>query len=275
MPQDGRYYGWCFTINNPTEQDKEELKKMQEEKVYKYLVFGREKGEEEETPHYQGYVLLKLKKALTGVKKMLTRAHLEPQRGNFAQAIEYCKKEGDFYEDGEPPMDQQTKGKRGREFWEETKDLAKKGKLDEIDPKVYIQYYKSLQSIAKDHAVMPPDAEDTTGEWYYGETGTGKSYEARNNNPGFYLKMCNKWWDNYQGEEVAIIEDFDKQHQVLGYYLKIWADRYAFPAEIKGGKINIRPSKIIVTSNWHPNEIWTERQTIEPILRRFKIKHFH
>lgn len=274
MPQDGRSLGWCFTINNPTDSDHKELDYLQANNLYKYIVFGREVGKDG-TPHLQGYIQLKLKKALSGMKKLLTRAHLEAQRGSFSQAIEYCKKDKDFYEDGVIPMDQATKGKRGREFWEETKQLAKAGKLEEIDPEIYIRFYKSLKSISTDHATMPPDAPDTTGYWYYGETGTGKSYTARKENPGFYLKMCNKWWDNYQGEEVAIIEDFDKQHSVLGYHLKIWADRYAFPAEVKGGKINIRPLKIVITSNWHPKDIWTEAQTLEPILRRFIIKHFH
>jgi hypothetical protein len=86
--------------------------------------------------------------------------------------------------------------------------------------------------------------------------------------------MCNKWWDDYAGEDVAIIEDFGKQHKVLSHHLKIWGDRYSFPAEVKGGKIDIRPRVIIVTCNWHPNEIFEEEQDLNPILRRFKTVHF-
>lgn len=123
---------------------------------------------------------------------------------------------------------------------------------------------------------MPEDNEVITNEWYYGTTGTGKSLKARSENKGFYLKMCNKWWDGYLNEEVVLIEDFDKNHHVLGHHLKIWADRYAFPAEVKGSKVNLRPKKIIVTSNYHPQEIWAnEPQTLEPILRRFKVSHFN
>jgi hypothetical protein len=47
-----------------------------------------------------------------------------------------------------------------------------------------------------------------------------------------------------------------------------------FPAEIKGGKIDIRPKKIIVTSNYHPRDIWENEQDYMPILRRFRITHF-
>lgn len=274
MPQDNRYLGWCWTLNNPSEEDHAELQKLQDSAVYKYLVFGRETGEEG-TPHLQGYIMLKLKKALSGVKKLITRAHWESQRGTFTQAIEYCKKDGDFFEDGVPPMDQSLKGKRGREYWDEQKDLAKKGRLDEVDPHLFVTAYRSLKAIEKDFAPMPEPLDDPCGHWYYGATGLGKSHSARSDFPGFYLKMCNKWWDGYQNEENVIIEDFDKKHgEHLGHHLKIWADKYPFPAEIKGGKINIRPKNIIITSNYSPDEIWSDLATIDPIRRRFKIKHF-
>lgn len=272
---DGRYLGWCFTLNNPTADDHNALQKLQDNEVYKYLVFGREVGEEG-TPHLQGYIYLKLKKSLSGVKKLLSRAHWESQRGTFTKAIEYCKKDGDFFESGVAPMDQETKGKRGAQYWEEQLSLAKKGRISECDPQLQITHYRTLKAIAADHAVMPPPLADLEHEWYYGATGTGKSHKARTENPDAYLKMCNKWWDGYAGEDVVIIEDFDKNHAVLGHHLKIWADRYPFPAEVKGSKINIRPRKVIVTSNYSPQEVWpNEAQTLDPILRRFKIKHFH
>lgn len=85
----------------------------------------------------------------------------------------------------------------------------------------------------------------------------------------------NKWWCGYEGERFVIIDDFDKEHKYMGYYLKIWADRYAFPVEVKGGRKVIRPEKIVVTSNYHPNEIWeSEPGTLKPLLKRFKVVHF-
>jgi hypothetical protein len=73
----------------------------------------------------------------------------------------------------------------------------------------------------------------------------------------------------------VLLEDFNnKKHDVLVHHLKICGDRYPFPAEVKGGSRTIRPEKIIVTSNYHPEEIWTESGDLDPILRRFKVTKF-
>ena len=113
------------------------------------------------------------------------------------------------------------------------------------------------------------------GLWYYGTTGCGKTFAATTEYPDSYRKCANnKWWDGYQDETSVLIDDLDKSHHYMGFHLKIWADRYSFIAETKGSSRYVRPEKIIVTSNWHPNEIWSEPQTLEPILRRFKVVKF-
>lgn len=124
--------------------------------------------------------------------------------------------------------------------------------------------------------IRPADLnESKIGLWYYGKAGTGKTMSAVKEFPCAYRKCANnKWWDGYQNEESVIIDDLDKSHSYMGFHLKIWADRYAFIAESKGSARYCRPTKIIVTSNWHPKEIWQEEQTLEPILRRFKIVKF-
>lgn len=156
--------------------------------------------------------------------------------------------------------------------------MAKENRLDEIDPQVYITCYRTLNQIASDNAVLPPDLAleptEKAGIWYWGETGVGKTRLAIKEYPDAYRKMANnKWWDAYQGQENVLMDDLDKAHHYMGYHLKIWADRYAFIAEIKGGSKVIRPKKIIVTSNYHPKDIWSDNSTLDPILRRFRVVH--
>lgn len=267
-----RSRGFCFTINNWTDEDAEQVASLS--KVASYVIAAKEVGDSG-TPHIQGYCYFATLKAIKQVSAIIKRAHIEAQKGSFEQAIDYCKKAGEFIEVGTAPVSKKRKGEMGREYWEEQLSLAKKGRIDECDPKLQLTHMSSLLKCVSYYAPMPDDLDECSNEWYYGVTGTGKSFKARSENPGHYLKMCNKWWDGYKNEEVVIIEDFDKRHgEHLGHHLKIWLDRYAFPAEVKGAKLNLRPQKIIITSNYHPTDIWVDSTTLDPIMRRLKITNF-
>lgn len=268
-----RQRDWCFTINNYSQRDIDVLEALASSVVY--LIYGREVGEKEQTPHLQCYVYFKAVKSFQQVKRLVERAHIQPSRGTPKQNFIYCSKEKNYTEHGTIPLSQEAKGEKGAEYWNEQLALAKAGKLEEIDSKLLFTHFSTILKISRHFAIMPLDSIELDNFWYYGETGTGKSRSARSIAPKAYLKMCNKWWDGYEGEEDILIEDFDKSHHVLGHHLKIWSDRYAFPAEVKGSKINIRPKRIIVTSNYSPGEIWGhEPNTLEPLLRRFKVTHF-
>ena len=46
------------------------------------------------------------------------------------------------------------------------------------------------------------------------------------------------------------------------------------PGGTQGRSVMIRPKKIIVTSNYTPQEIWEDPKTLEPILRRVELVRF-
>lgn len=90
---------WCFTVNNPTTDERAKIVALEDDDVVEYLVFGNEVGESG-TPHLQGFVAYGTRVRLTQVKQSVSeRGHFEVAK--FPEkAAEYCKKDGDFVEFG-------------------------------------------------------------------------------------------------------------------------------------------------------------------------------
>lgn len=267
----GRSLGFCFTLNNYNADEYEALLNME----CRYVIIGKEVGECG-TPHLQGFVQFDSLKSLKGLKKINARAHWEATKGSIDQNVAYCSKDGNFEERGIKPLSKKRQGDIEIERWDLALKSGREGKWDEVPQDILIRYGKSLEWAVHKLQEGGRDLSDTECkmEWYYGAPGTGKSRKAREENPDAYLKACNKWWDGYVSQEVVIIEDFDKAHACMCHHLKIWADRYKFPAEVKGGKFDIRPKKIIVTSNYHPRDIWEDERDYGPIMRRFEVVRF-
>jgi hypothetical protein len=150
------------------------------------------------------------------MKKKDPHAHFEPVKKENG-ASKYClkeetRKEGPW-EFGKKPLNPADKVD-----WEEVRQKAKEGKLDEIEAGLYVRYYNSLKKIEKDHMTVRGEADDCKGIWIWGESGAGKSRYARDNYPEAYKKLANKWWDGYKGESHVLLEDLDPSHACLGYH---------------------------------------------------------
>lgn len=264
-----RSRGWCFTINNPTFDDELSLQELIKETSY--CTWGSEVGESG-TFHFQGFCHFKHPVTLTRVKGILKRAHLEQQRGSLSDAIDYCHKDGTFVEHGERPG---TK-RNSKEMWEFVISSAESGNLDGIRneyPGIYFRYLERLHSLRRRPA-RPLDG-DLGHEWWVGPSGTGKSRTLWELYPNHYAKELNKWWDGYQDEEVVAIEEWSPKNECTASFLKVWADRYPFPAQIKGGSLKkIRPSKIIVLSNYELEQCFPNVEDLEPMRRRFTVVRF-
>ena len=68
---------WCFTLNNPTEQELAHIKKSLTTESALFAIVGKEKGDKG-APHLQGFVNLITEKRLAGMKSLISeRAHFE------------------------------------------------------------------------------------------------------------------------------------------------------------------------------------------------------
>lgn len=97
---------WCFTINNYTEQELEQMEHLENCK----MVFGKEVGENG-TPHLQGYIQFPTPRTLSGVKKLTSkRIHLEPSYKGQVANVRYCTKEQEVVRNDFPSIQQYTGG---------------------------------------------------------------------------------------------------------------------------------------------------------------------
>lgn len=263
-----RSRSYVFTYNNYSTAEYERICALE----CVYLSVGEEVGASG-TPHLQGFIYFKSQRSFDAVRKLLC-CHVEIAK-SLGPAILYTQKDGKFFEKGKRPQTQEEKGVGEKKRYERAWELAKEGKIEEIDADIRVRHFNTLKKIRAEYQVVPESIEVMENEWYWGKTGTGKSRKAREENPGAYIKNANRWWDGYVDQDVVIIDEWSPSHHVLADYLKKWADHHPFAAETKGGMLCIRPKKLIITSNYAPSDCFEKEEDLEPIRRRFKITHFN
>lgn len=313
MNQFSRYY--AFTLNNYTEEDISAIQKwaMSDTNIM-HLIYAKETAKTG-TKHLQGGVAFKDKKRFKYIQSRLPKCHIEKCKKHYNATVNYCKKakneeEAISKEVWQYPMDyikmpkfkgEKVKGQSKNEAYE----LAKKGRIDEIEGKWRLSYEKQLFKVYADNIKVADMIFDQKDINYfkafncllYGPTGTGKSkrinwiisainwfwktyckktgkqYEELN----VYYKQHNKWWDGYIDQKIVVIEELEPGWvNIAQSKLKQWIDSYPFPCETKGGSINkIRPWFIIMTSNYDLEDLcgfgkddYNPKILFEPLKRR-------
>jgi len=270
-----------------------------------YHVWEIEHGSTTGTRHIQGYVEFDKKMIMNTVKKIFCCSwmHLEARRGTAQQAADYCKKEHIYEEHGTLSQQRHIDAGRfghlgaqhgylgaeaGREAerarWEAIRSDIMALPFDkwaEKYPDIAIKHPNSYKRIKFDSLAVQPKATldgdlHDANIWIWGKAGCGKTSRVYTEFPGAFRKPKNKWWDGYQFEEVVVLDDVVvKDGDWMNGFLRQWADRYGFVAEIKGASAHIRPKRFIVTSNFSIDEVFataTEADR-EAIHRRFKEEH--
>lgn len=275
MPGSPRSRAWCLTLNNWTTEEYQTLLRLAEASdqpaLFSYLILGKEEGEEG-TPHLQGYAEFSTRRTLNSLRRStgFSRIHWEVRRGTQLQAVDYCKKDGDFIELGV---------------------LSSQGqRTDLLSLKSAIDSGRSLASIADDADSFARVLQYRRGlEWYSmskipkrswksqvwlfrGPTGTGKTKrvwdECKADGQEPFVWPGGDWFDGYKGQEIVLFDDFcgELRFRLLLRLL----DRYPMQVPIKGGHVEWCPKKIYITSNLTPEEWYAFENDIAPLRRRIE-----
>lgn len=194
---------WCFTINNPSEEDEARLAEYGDSLQrhgLRYLVYGREVADSG-TRHLQGFFISDSRLRLGSVRQLFgQRGHYECARATSDRAADYCRKDGDFSEFGSIP-NRARAAPSVTDFCNWVKEI---GNVNERDvaikfPNLYLRYGDRLLRLTE-HLLEPPvleenplnewqnwlheklirEADDRTVDFYIDkEGGKGKSFFCR------------------------------------------------------------------------------------------------
>lgn len=259
-----RVRGWCFTLNNYTEQEELRLKLFDVD----YLIFGYEIAPTTGTPHLQGYFYKESKISFRKIKLNFQTMRIAVAKGTAEQNKIYCSKSGNIFEKGVLPK----QGKRNdltliKEVVDEGYNMRAILQMVTNVPQVkfaetYLKYYEQQRNWIMNV------------KWYCGASGTGKTQGAiREMGDGFYMVEDTKWFEGYDGHENVIFDELRPEDWKYSRLLRL-LDSTPCRVETKGGSRQFLARNIIITSCVHPQD-WPTTENNKQLLRRInEIKIF-
>ncbi|AEB60990.1 replication associated protein [Barbel circovirus] len=263
---------WCFTLNNPTAEERRHIQQIITADSVDFAVIGNEIGDSG-TPHLQGFLNMKTKRRLGTMKKWFNaRAQYEAAKGTDLQNDEYCTKGGDTYlRIGEPGKE------RCRNDLQKAIDVVKRSSgsmraVAEACPATFIRYGRGLRDYANVMQYRKPRDFKTEVKVYVGDPGCSKSRKASELCAGttVYYKPRGMWWDGYDGQENVIVDDF-YGWMPCDELLRVF-DRYPCKVPVKGAYVEFVSTAIYVTSNKHVWQ-WYKFEGFDPaaVMRRVNV----
>lgn len=280
---------FVFTLNNWTQEEYDFLTTTFAEQV-RWIVIGREVGESG-TPHLQGACILGTQWSFSKLKTMtgLSRSHIELMKGKPEDSRVYCTKEDvqPFEKGSLPQQGARSDIRQAAERILQGTSLKELARDKDIGAVAVIKYFKGLTVLRS--LTRPARKDPPIVYWVFGKTGTGKTrccfesarrYVGGNDDLIWISSGGLKWFDGYDGQPVAIFDDFRAKHvQNFAFLLRL-LDRYPIGVEFKGGFVNWTPSVIFITCPEDPDTCFSTRkqhvpEDIEQLHRRIrKVHHF-
>ena len=238
---------------------------------FKYCIFQLEQGEEEQTPHFQGFISFKISKRFKTIKDALPFAHIEKAKGSNTQCREYCSKKetrvdgpfeiGNFAEERERTDI--------KEFVELVKAGATQEELITLYPMLFVKEMNKLNGIyAVNFEKYKYKCRDMNVTYIYGKSGIGKSTAVRRK-----LGMENSFWihhydnsmfTNYNFQDNIVFDEFSGKISIGQLNMLLNVE----PIELRG--LNCVKygayHNVYIVSNYSPKELYKEVQQTQPAI---------
>ena len=273
-----RYRDVCFTsfLETPPHY---------EEGAIRYLAFQQESAPETGKLHWQGFAQSKDPKTTSAWQKALNigKAHCEKRRGTVNEAIAYCQKlesaVPDTAQEYGHPHYKESLGKGRRSDLNDVKDAIDNGAdLDDLmEDDAHFgafarhgKFFREYSAHKKRRKCFSPPFVTVR----FGPTGSNKTRQFFDDcqykdywqwHPG----MTN-WFDGYTGQSNVLFDEFRAGSLPYGLLLKI-LDGYPVKLPFKGGFVDWSPTKITITSPFHPREWYPNlagADKIDQLMRR-------
>jgi len=248
---------WCYTLNNPTDAQVNQLKAFTVSRHRSCLEIA-----DSGTKHLQGHIVWKRSYRLTQLKKLIPEAHWEKTK--TVDAENYCTK-GEIIIDVQPAQGKRTDVSK---VVERVKNGDSLQSIASENPNDFIRLHKGITALKV--ALQPRITTFVKShvEVLYGKPGTGKTRKVYENDSVYSVmkpqKNGNIWFDNYDGQDVLLIDDFEGWIEYT--FLLHLLDGYPLQLPIKGGTLHRNWTKVYITSN---KSIWEwYEHSIDALVRR-------
>jgi hypothetical protein len=267
-----------FTLNNYTDDEVTALNQIglsiDTGAIVRFIIWGKEIAPSTRTPHLQGYVEFTAKRTPRQVHDVVgQRAWVEPRRGTQEQAIQYCKKEGDFTEFGTASTGVRPAAKKKMTMTEMAEYEKENGLAALAESALSHSDFKGY--FFRRQFIIKPTAEfrKVDVKWFFGATGTGKTrcamHEIKESGMDVFVKMGGTWFDGYQGEEVILMDDLRENDVDFNVLLRLTGG-YSGRYPVKGSSVVIHPKVVYITAPSRPHSIFrtSDNDSIAQLERR-------
>lgn len=279
--------GWCFTINNYTPDDLEQIKSLKAV----YIVYAPEVCPTTGTPHYQGAVVFKDQITMSALSKKLKRASLRVMDGSALQNRVYIvgpwtgtdasgslkskPYNPDYVEIGTCPKGQ---GKRT------DIDSMRVSLRENPSMRNVVETASSYQSVRMAEVFLKYHEKKRTKKtqifWFYGDTGTGKTQMAldmADPDDTYDCMDTGRWFEGYDAHRDVIVQDIRPDFMSFQRMLN-FMDYTPFRVETKGGSRQFVAERVFFTTPLSPLDFATlmdHREDAQQFIDRIDvIKYF-